>query len=335
MSEFRQNYATKEWVIVAPERARRPMTIAADATSSELVEQWKADCPFCSGNEALTGSELYRTGTEHAWSMRTVRNKFSALTMDAPVSRERMGRFLKAGSHGHAEVIIESPRHNDTLANFDQARMEELLNVYLWRMTDVSIYPDIAIAMLFRNHGGSAGRSIAHPHSQLVASPIIPPHLRDPIQKAMLHYDTWGNCVFCDILTEELAQRKRIIAENEHAVAFCPFASRTPYEVRIYPRKHNAAFTWISSAELKGVASILLKTLQALRNLLGDPAYNLVLRSAPTGDEDVRYLHWYLLVVPRITTPAGFEIGSGIYINPIPPEVCGQELRNAIRSIPE
>jgi UDPglucose--hexose-1-phosphate uridylyltransferase len=249
--------------------------------------------------------------------------------MDSALTRAEVGRFLRAGSHGHAEVIIESPLHNCSPANFDLPRMEALLGLYLRRMTEISTLPDIALVMLFRNHGAAAGTSLPHPHSQLIASPIIPPHIRDPIQKAMQHYDTWGSCVYCDILDEELSQNDRIISENEHAVAFCPYASRTPYEIRIYPRRHNASFTWVHSAEIGGIAQILLDALGALHTVLDNPSYNLLLRTSPIGDEDVRYLHWYFVIVPRISTPAGFEMGSGIYINPVPPELCAKELKAA------
>ncbi len=330
MSEFRQNFATKEWVIIAPERALRPIVHTQEHTEAQHPGSWSASCPFCPGNENETGDELYRSGSGDTWSMRAVRNKYSALLADAPVERMRQGRFLKAGSRGHAEVIIESPLHNGLLSTFDARRMEELLRVYHWRMTEVNIMPDIALVMLFRNSGALAGTSLPHPHSQLIASPIIPPNIRNPIQKAVMHYDSWGSCVFCDMITEELSQRDRIIAENEHAVAFCPFASRTPYELRIYPRKHNASFTWTGETELLGVATVLRQSLQALRSVLHEPSYNMMLRSSPTGDEDVRYLHWYFAIVPRISTPAGFEMGSGIYINPVAPETCARELREAL-----
>jgi UDPglucose--hexose-1-phosphate uridylyltransferase len=335
MPEFRQNYATREWVIIAPERAQRPVSPSDNSLAiQDLNEPWYAACPFCPGNERLTGRELERLGGDEQWSMRCVQNKFSALSMDIEISRTTVGRFLSAGSHGHAEVIIESPLHNISPTNFDLSQMSALLDLYLRRMTDISMLPDIAILMLFRNHGKAAGTSLAHPHSQLIASPIIPPHLRDPIQKAMQHYDTWGSCVYCDILEEELTQRDRIITENEHAVAFCPYASRTPYEIRIYPRRHNASYTWMLPSEIAGHAEVLLKALRALSVLLGNPSYNLLLRTAPIGDEDVRYLHWYFVIVPRTSTPAGFEMGSGIYINPAPPESCAKELRSVIHGHP-
>jgi UDPglucose--hexose-1-phosphate uridylyltransferase len=331
MSEFRQNYATREWVIIAPERAHRPISSpSVPATTSALLEPWRADCPFCPGNEEQTGREVSRVEGENGWSMRCINNKFSALSMDTEVTRSAIGRFLAAGSHGHAEVIIESPLHNVSPATFDLAQMTALIDLYLRRMTKISMLPDIAILMLFRNHGKAAGTSLAHPHSQLIASPIIPPHIRDPIQKAMQHFDTWGSCVYCDILGEELSQGDRILFENEHAVAFCPFASRTPYEIRIYPRRHNASFTWIHPAETGGLAEVLLNALRSLHDTLNNPSYNFLLRTAPIGDEDVRYLHWYFVIVPRISTPAGFEMGSGIYINPTPPEICAKELRAAL-----
>ena len=330
MSEFRQNMATKEWVIIAGERAERPRDFAAETERNGVAQKYREDCPFCPGHEAATGEELLRIGEESAWRIRAVRNKFSALHPDHSVERRSQGRFLKSDSYGHAEVIVESPRHDASLASLRQDELVELIGAWRLRVTVISAMPNIAIVMLFRNFGAQAGTSLEHPHTQIIASPIIPPHIRDPFQKAALHYDSFGTCVYCDMVEEEIRQAKRMVYENEFYAVFCPFAARTPYELRIYPKRHNASFFWSGEQEIPALADALGRTLRGMRSLLGDPSYNLLLRTSPVGDEDVRYLHWYMVIVPRMSTPAGFEMGSGIYINSVAPEQSASELRDIL-----
>lgn len=383
MSEFRQNYATREWVIIAPERQARPADLPAEATAAGSaggeaaaatpdssaggtapaattaagatpaagagaapavappgcaahvlsrddgdLRAYEPDCPFCPGNEDETAEEMWamRDGAGD-WKVRVVRNRFAPLDLTRSVHRSQVGRFLKSDSYGTAEVVIESPRHDMTPAEMSHADLVHVLEAYRDRAIAMSAMPNISIVMIFRNAGARAGTSLAHPHSQIIASPIIPPHIRDPFQKAALHYDSYGTCVYCDMLAEELRQGERIVYANDAFVVFCPFASRTPYELRIYPRRHMASYTWISDAELPLFARALREALQRIDAVLGRPSYNYIIRSSPVGDEDVRYLHWYFVLVPRVSTPAGFEIGSGIYINPCAPEQCASELR--------
>ncbi len=330
MSEFRQNLATKEWVIIAPDRGARPRDYASEAEHNGDVPGHREDCPFCPGNEEKTAEELLHLERDGSWLIRVVENKFSALSTEHSVARREYGRFLKSDSYGHAEVIIESPRHCDTLATLPPAHLEDVLRVYRMRISEISMMKNIAIVMLFRNYGPRAGTSLEHPHTQIIASPIIPPHIRDPFQKAALHYDSWGSCVYCDMVEEEIRQQERMVYENDAYAVFCPFAARTPYEVRIYPKEHNASYFWTPKEEMAPLADALGTALRAMHALLGNPSYNLLLRTSPVGDEDVRYLHWYMVIVPRMSTPAGFEMGSGIYINSVAPEQSAEALRGAV-----
>ena len=327
MSEFRQNFATKEWVIIAPGRAGRPNDFRRSEVAVHELPELRGDCPFCVGNEHRTGIELYREESDGRWLIRVVYNRFSALDPDALVTRVQQGRFLKSGNFGHAEVIIDSPRHNATLDTITPTHLRSLLLVYRNRMAEVSRMANIAIVMLFRNYGPLAGTSLEHPHSQLIASPIIPPHIRDPFQKAALHYDSYGTCAYCDMIEEERSQSDRVFFENEQFIAFCPYAARTPYEMRIYPKRHNASYCWVQDSDLPMFAEALWETLRRMHAVLGSVSYNFLFRTSPVGDEDVRYLHWYFVLVPRIATQAGFEMGSGIYINSVAPEVSAAELR--------
>jgi UDPglucose--hexose-1-phosphate uridylyltransferase len=373
MSEFRQNYATKEWVIIAPERAARPHD-ADRHISRPVLPKHRADCPFCPGQEEETGKETYvlkvesgerrvegeerkepptgpaplstvncqlstaaplstvncQLSTAVPWLVRVVENRYTALNQLEEMRRTPTGLFLKAASYGKAEVVIESSWHNALLSDLPRAHILEILHAYRYRSLECGLFKNIALVMIFKNHGATAGTSLEHGHSQIIAPSIIPPHIRDPIQKAAAHYDSYGTCVYCDLVAEELRQQARIIDENRAFAAFCPFASRSPFEIRIYPKRHIASFCWTPDDELALFADILLSTLVSLRRAVGEVDYNFIIRSAPIGDEDVRYLHWYFVLIPKISTPAGFEIGSGIYINTSTPEDCAKKLRDAM-----
>jgi len=186
---------------------------------------------------------------------------------------------------------------------------------------------DINLITIFRNHGPRAGTSLEHPHSQIIATPIVPPHVRYPLEQAVLHFDNVGRCVYCDMIEEERKQKERLIFDTDNFLAFSPYAARTPFETRIYPKRHMTVFSQISDGEIEDLAWVLRNVLLKLHVCLNNPDYNYIIRSAPVGEDNARYLHWYMVIIPKITTRAGFEIGSGIYINSVPPEDCARYLR--------
>lgn len=327
MPEFRQNIATKEWVIIATERAKRPEDFLKGKETRPELPVYSETCPFCPGHEEKTPPSLLTMEDDGAWKLRVVPNKFAALQPQYSTKRERVGRFLKADGFGVAEVIIETPVHNKTIATMDVHEVQRTIEAYKSRQIAISEDPRINLVTVFRNHGSKAGTSLEHPHSQIIATPIVPPHVRYPITQATLAFDTHGSCVFCDMIQEEIQQKERIILETEHFVAFCPFASRSPFEARILPKQHSSSFTTISDAEIQDLAYVLRALLRKIYIALDNPDYNYVIRSAPTTDEDVRFYHWYIVIILKLTTPAGFEIGSGIYINTTYPEQCAAFLR--------
>ena len=324
MPEFRQNKATKEWVILAPERGKRPSDFIKEITPRNPLPPHKDDCPFCPGNEHLTYEPIYsgRNG-----QVRVVPNKFAALQSDLDVNRKRVGSFLTAGGFGIAEVVIEHSRHNLTMALMEITEVAEVLRAYRERQIEISKNDRINLVTIFRNNGARAGTSLEHPHSQIIATPIVPPHVRYPMEQAVMHYDEFGCCVYCEMVNEEIRQRERIIVESRNFVAFCPFAARSPFECRIYPKRHKASYILIDDDEILELAGVLRETLARLYSGLNNPDYNYIIRSAPIGDHDTRYLHWYMVIIPKISTPAGFEIGSGIYINTTSPEDAAEFLR--------
>ncbi|MEW6412369.1 MAG: galactose-1-phosphate uridylyltransferase [Candidatus Zixiibacteriota bacterium] len=329
MPEFRQNQATKEWVVLAPERGGRPSDYAGPRKERRDFPDYKQGCPFCPGNENQTEDPVYIYPEDDNWQVRVVPNKYAALQPNLDTTRNRVGSFLTADGFGVAEVVIEHPRHNTSIALMKPDEVTNVLRAYRQRHFAISKNDKINLITIFRNHGQRAGTSLEHPHSQIIATPIVPPHVRYPLEQAVLHYDERGTCVYCDMLEEELRQKERIILTTDNFVAFCPFAARSPFECRIYPRRHMPSFVSATNEELSDFACVLKEILAKIHFGLNDPDYNYVIRSSPIGDEDTRYLHWYMVIIPKISIPAGFEIGSGIYINTVAPEESAAFLREA------
>ncbi len=332
MSELRLNRATKEWIIVATKRAKRPHQFHIESHREKLLP-FDPSCPFCPGNEKQTPPEEYALKEKNSrpnqpgWQIRVVSNKYPALN-----PKERWGKitgefFKKTSGMGKHEVIIETPRHNQTLATLGLKRVEQICLVYRRRYLALEKDRRFKLVLIFRNHGMTAGTSLRHPHSQVIALPLVPASVRHLLEEAMKYYDDHGSCVFCDMMSQELAAKKRIIVQNKNFVAFHPFASRSPFETWIIPKKHNACFGSASEKEVRSLAVVLKRVLGRMHDKLGDPDYNLIIRNAPIKDAQEDYYHWYVQILPRLSTPAGFELGSGVYINSSLPEDTAEFMR--------
>lgn len=324
--EFRQNLATREWVIIAHERAKRPDQFRRTAKPA-AIPHFRDDCPFCPGHEEQTPPSLLAIPAEGPWQTRVVANKFAALRPEMTPDRRRVGGYLCADGYGIAEVAIEHRRHDLSPATMSDGSVSRVLEACYDRYREISSRPAINLITIFRNHGPMAGTSLEHPHTQIIATPIVPPHVQDPINNARAYFNSEGRCVFCRILEQEMADRARIVEETDQFVAFMSFASRSPFETRIYPKRHWASFGGTATEERRELGGLLRRTLGRIHHALGNPDYNLVIRSCPIGDDDVRYYHWYIVIIPRVMTPAGFEIGTGIYINVSVPEESAAHLR--------
>ena len=325
-TELRQDPATRNWVIIAPQRDRRPQSFAPAPRAPAVG----APCPFCPGREAETPPELWRlAGPDGRWRVRVVPNKFALLAGDGGGTRrvDASGSVALPGTGRH-EVVIESPQHNGDLARSDTAAVRDVLLAYRARYRALRD-EGWACIVIFRNHGPGAGTSLAHPHSQIVATPVVPLAVRHRFDVAMRHYDDTGRCLYLELLERELAEGHRIVLERERAVAFQPFAASAPFETWIMPRVHAASFGEAGDRDLDEFAATLRAVLGGLARHLGDPDYNLVVQSAPPGDEGRRYFVWHLRIVPRLATPAGFELGSGMPVNPSLPEETAAALRAA------
>lgn len=331
MPELREDPITGRWVIIATERSKRP----SDFPVREEVRK-SGNCPFCQGNEALTPPEIMsyrREGTaadEPGWWIRVVPNKFPALERgELKEKPQQDGPYTRLKGIGAHEVIIESAEHDVSLENQSTRQIEDIFRAWRDRLYFLRNLDDVKYVQIFKNEGAVAGASLQHPHSQIIAVPVIPDVVREELRGAEAYYNSEGECLYCRINVLEQEKRVRLVAENDSFVAFCPFASRFPFETWISPRKHQADFSAMDDHLLGKMGLIIRDTLKTLTSSLKNPPYNMVLHTAPTGYEDSAYYHWHLEILPRLTTVAGFEWGTGIYINPTPPEEAARYLREA------
>jgi UDPglucose--hexose-1-phosphate uridylyltransferase len=326
MPELRQNIATGEWVVIATERAKRPEEFASRQEKKPLPER-KDECPFCPGNESMTPPPVFARPAEGPWELRVIPNKFAALAPDIPFERETDGFFRKATGYGFHQVIIENARHNVPLPLLPQDRFDWVVEAYHRCYATLAANPRVEFVIPFKNHGESAGTSLEHPHSQIIALPIFPGQVRNRMEEAIRFYDSEGMCVFCRMLEMERRAGLRIVAENEAFTAFIPFAALSPFHLWIFPLRHEASFHEITDAEKAALGSLLRLVLRKVYLGLRDPDYNLMIRSGPVDAPALKYFHWYISIVPRLAKAAGFELGSGMYINTSLPEESARFLR--------
>ena len=329
MSELRLNIITREWVIIAPERAARPQS-PTRPRSSVPPPAHDTECPFCPGNEAMSAEELDRAYLpgHPGWQSRVVWNMYPVLKPE-PTGAKPHHQGLKHAvvGFGRHDVVIETPRHDLPLALFAPEEVECLMRVYRARYRALHADPRVAHITLFKNYGHAAGTSLLHPHSQVVGTPVVSYQVRERIRTMEDHFALYGECVLCRMIAEELDQQDRIIHVSPSFVAMVPYAALSSYHVWVFPRRHMAWFGGISDDEVRGLAETLQAVMKKLYYGLGNPAFNFLVRSAPRACTDEEY-HWYLSIVPRVGEAAGFELGSGIYVNPCRPEDAAEFLRS-------
>jgi UDPglucose--hexose-1-phosphate uridylyltransferase len=327
MPELRYNVITREWVIIATERAKRPDQFVRTKEKKPLAP-YVANCPFCPGNEAMTPPETYVVPDTTGWRVRVTPNKFAALAYQGERRRMIQGIRRTVTGVGIHEVMVETPDHSKTTALLGDNEVETIIQTYLNRFNYASSDGRIEQVTIFKNHGEAAGTSLEHPHSQMIATPVITSQLRDRLAHALEHFDEYGECIFCRVLAQELREGERLVLETEHFVSFVQFATLTPFSMLIMPRRHMACFVEISDAEAADLARNLRRTLAKLYRGLNDPDFNYVVRTAPAEYCGVKYYHWYMSIIPRLTRMAGFELGSGMFINGSLPEENASFLRS-------
>jgi UDPglucose--hexose-1-phosphate uridylyltransferase len=330
LPELRKDPITGRWVIIATDRAKRP----SDFSRQSVHISGQRFCPFCPGNELRTPPEIlaYRTrgaANEPGWTLRVISNKFPVLRVEGTMSSKADGLYDKMNGVGAHEVIIETPEHSQTLATMPEKRIEDLFWAYRDRLLDLRRDERLKYVLLFKNHGEAAGQALEHTHSQLIALPVVPKRVREEIEGARRHYDYKERCVYCDIVAQELDDGSRIVMESDHFLAVCPYAARFPFETWVLPKAHNSHAETMSHAEIEDLARVLRSTVRRIDSTLEQPPYSLVVHSAPVQEGAIAHYHWHIEFIPKLTHVAGFEWGTGFYINPTPPEESAKFLRDS------
>ncbi len=328
MPELRKDPIMKRWVIIATERAKRPHDFVGTRETSA-----SSFCPFDYGNEHTTPPEILAfrpADTEKdspGWWVRIVANKFPALDPEAEPEKFGHGMYDVIKGFGTHEVIVETPDHKASLATLPYKQVKEVIWAYRERYKALEKDPRVRYILIFKNHGKDAGASLEHCHAQLIATPIVPKRVMEEIEGSREYFTFRDRCIFCDMMNQERLEGTRIVEENDDFIAFTPFASRFPFETWILPRVHQYNFGSIEADQIDQFASILKNVLFRIYKALDNPPYNFMLHTGISGEEGNQYYHWHLEIVPRLTRVAGFEWGSGFYINPVPPEDAARYLR--------
>ncbi|GAC1472602.1 MAG: galactose-1-phosphate uridylyltransferase [Isosphaeraceae bacterium] len=329
MPELRKDPIVGRWVIIAHERAKRPHDFKGEAQTQTETGL----CPFCEGQEDKTPPEIlaYRDrGTRPngpGWRIRVVPNRFPALKVEGQLHKRGEGIYDKMAGVGAHEVIIESPKHHISMASLSEDNVREVLWVYRDRLVDLKRDTRLVHGMLFKNVGASGGASLEHTHSQLIVTPIVPISVWEEMTGSLEFFNYRGRCIYCDMVQQELSTEKRIVLDTTHFTAFCPYASRFPFETWILPKQHSSHFENIPKTGVDDLGTVLRQVLNKLEHALDSPAYNYIVHTAPFDLQELPHYHWHIEIIPRLTKVAGFEWGSGFYINPVPPEEAAAYLR--------
>ncbi|MEW6002672.1 MAG: galactose-1-phosphate uridylyltransferase [Nitrospirota bacterium] len=330
MPELRKDPIIGRWVIISIERGKRP----TDFVSPSLQRRKGGFCPFCPGNEYTTPPEILAfrppetKPNSQGWKLRVMPNKFPALQISGDLNRTGEGIFDKMNGIGAHEVIVENPDHNLSLSTMSLKSVEDVLWAYYFRISDLRKDRRLKYVMIFKNEGEIAGASLEHTHTQLIALPVIPKRVKEEIDASKQYYELKERCIFCDAINQELKDGRRVIYENKGYVAIAPFASRSPFETWILPKSHESGF-YPPNNDFSFLADILQTVLKKMDRILDIPPYNYLLHTSTFYDEINEYYHWHLEILPKLIKIAGFEWGSGFYINPTPPEEAARFLREA------
>ena len=342
MSELRKDPIIDRWVIVATERSRRPTDFPPS-----IEPPTGAFSPFASGQEDKTPPEVAQIGRADdqpkdspGWRVRVVPNKFPALSNSGDPDFRGHGMYDLMNGIGAHEVIIENPDQTWDMSNASSEEMFDVMTAYALRIRSLHEDPRYHYILVFRNKGVAAGATIAHPHSQLIALPFLPKQIIEKLDAARAYFKRKNRSIFSDMLRQELEENARVVEENEHFVVLSPFAARFPFELQIFPKRHNHDYSQQSEAELRVLGETLQRNLKRIKGALSDPSYNMMLSTSPSllplpGTEGrwatiASDFCWHIDILPRLTSVAGFEWGTGTYINPVAPEAATQFLRDVV-----
>ena len=330
MSELRRDPVIGRWNIIETDEPSGP-----DAFEVDPHTLGGGKCPFCYGNEAMTPPEIYVVrpsgGTPNGpgWQLRVVSNKFPALKIEGELNRRGLGVFDLCNGVGAHEVIVETPDHARQMADLSVAELTEVVKAFKLRSLDLRGDRRLKYTLIFKNFGLPAGASLEHTHSQLIALPIVPKRVQEELKGAERYFEFRDRCPYCDMLRQELQDDARLVCDNRSFIAICPFMSSFPFELWILPKEHHPDFAQIGAEGIGDFARILRETLVRLRTALSNPSYNFIIHTAPIEPRQREEYHWHLELIPKLTKIAGFEWGTGFYINPTPPEFAAKVLRDA------
>lgn len=330
MTELRRDPVVGRWVIISTERGKRPSDFGKEVETG--IGKF---CPFCPGNEEKTPAEIlayHDAGREKnapGWWVRVVPNKFPALQIEGALNRQGEGMYDKMTGIGAHEVVIETPDHGIDFPDLPMKKAEDVVWAYRDRIMDLKKDARFEYILVFKNKGAAAGASLSHPHSQLIATPVVPKNVRELVNGAKNYFEYKERCVFCDMIKQEMATGQRVVAENDDFLAFVPFAARFPFETWVIPKVHDSDFEDVQKHEVVNLARMLQDILKRMKSVLDNPPYNFVIVNSPLRESKLQHYHWHLEIMPKLTKVAGFEWGSGFYINPTPPEEAAKFLREA------
>ena len=329
MAELRRDPVSGHWVIMAAERAPRPRD-----SWVQRPEARGGFCPFCEGNEDRTPPEITAVRREDTepnkpgWSVRVVPNKFPALSAEGEVHKWRDGLYQTMNGVGNHEIIIESPRHAASLTDLEPEQIENVLWTCRDRALALKNDGRFIHASIFKNVGQQAGASLEHSHSQMICTPVVPKRVQEEMRRCKEFYRRRDRCLFCDIGGQEIADGRRIVIDGEQFLCIAPYASRFPFEMWLLPKRHSANFHSIERHEAAELGRLLRGAVAGLEGALTEPPYNCIIHSAPLDVGEIPYYHWHIEIIPRVTALAGFEWGTGFYINPLTPERAAEYLRD-------
>ncbi|MBF0592769.1 MAG: galactose-1-phosphate uridylyltransferase [Nitrospirae bacterium] len=331
MSELRKDPIIGRWVIISTERGKRPSDFISPSHKRKKTVGF---CPFCPGNESKTPPEIVsfkqpgKSGPSE-WSLRVLPNKFPALKIEGSLDRSSEGIFGKMNGVGAHEIVVEHPDHSLSLATMDKKSVEDVLWAFNSRLGDLKKDPRFKYVLIFKNEGEAAGATLEHTHSQLIALPIVPKRVQEEVESARKYFGFMEKCIYCDLIEQELVANKRVIYKNDSYLAISAYAPRVPFETWIIPKHHESSFGPHDNS-FTALAEMIQTVLGQFDKILDAPPYNFVLHTSPFVDENNLYYHWHIELMPKLTRTAGFEWGSGFYINPTSPEDATKYMRNGL-----
>ncbi len=328
MSELRKDPIVGRWVIIAPERISRPQALLDNGGLP--LDTYD---PFLEGHEDVTTPEIiaYRNHGTAAngpgWRVRVIPNRFPALGVNHSLEKRGDGMYDKMTGVGAHEVIVECPHFETNMSRLPVDNIREILWIYRDRLVDLKRDPRLVHGLIFKNKGAQAGATLPHSHSQLIVSPIVPIVVQDELEGSEAYFRYRGRSIYSDMIQQELATQKRVVIDSPNFLVFCPFASRFPFETWIVPKTQSSHYENVTRHAIEELGVVLKQTLQKMELCLDDPSYNYVLHTAPFDRQELPHYTWHIEIFPRMSGIAGFEWGSGFYINSVPPEDAAASLR--------